>query len=67
MGWARLVGRVWVMECKGKRGRGRPRWMFSKQEAEDLARGVSMGMTKNGAYLSRNPSWESEYQKEEKI
>ena len=35
----RLVSRVCEGKCKGKRGTGRPRWMYSRQEAEDLARG----------------------------
>src|SRR6266853_4642950 len=35
----RLVSRVWGGKCKGKRATGRPRWMYSRQEAEDLARG----------------------------
>ena len=39
MGGDRLVSRVWGAQCEGKRARGRPRWMFDKQEAEDLARG----------------------------
>lgn len=39
MGGNRLVGRVWGAQCEGKRERGRPRWMYDKQEAEDLAKG----------------------------
>jgi sorting nexin-29 len=39
MGGDRLVGRVWGAQCEGKRGRGRPRWIYEQQEAEDLARG----------------------------
>src|SRR5829696_7888890 len=39
MGGDRLVSRVWVAQCEGKRARGRPRWMYEKQEAEDLAKG----------------------------
>ena len=35
----RLVSRVWGGSCDGKRARGRPRWMYTEQEAADLARG----------------------------
>ena len=35
----RLVSRVWGAKCDGRRAAGRPRWMYSNQEAEDLARG----------------------------
>jgi hypothetical protein len=35
----RLVSRAWGGSCKGKRTAGRPRWMYSRQEAEDLAGG----------------------------
>ena len=35
----RLVGRVCGSECVGSRARGRPRWIYKKQEMEDLARG----------------------------
>ena len=35
----RLVSRVWGGSCKGKRTAGRPRWIYSRQEAEDLAGG----------------------------
>jgi len=39
MGEDRLVSRVWGAQYEGKRARGRPRWMYANQEAEDLARG----------------------------
>jgi hypothetical protein len=39
MGGDRLVSRVWGAQYEGKRARGRPRWMYTNQEAEDLARG----------------------------
>jgi exonuclease III len=39
MGGNRLVGRAWGAVCQGKRAKGRPRWIYAKQEAEDLARG----------------------------
>ena len=39
MASSRLVSRVWGAQCEGKRAKGRPRWIYAKQEAEDLARG----------------------------
>ena len=33
------MSRVWGAQCEGKRAKGRPRWIYAKQEAEDLARG----------------------------
>ena len=35
----RLVSRVWGAKCDGRWAAGRPRWMYSNQEAEDLAQG----------------------------
>ena len=35
----RLVSRVWGGECVSSRAKGRPRWMYVRIEAEDLARG----------------------------
>ncbi len=39
MGGDRLVSRLWGAQCEGKRARGRPRWLYASQEAEDLAKG----------------------------
>ena len=39
MDGARLVSRVWGAKCDGKRDKGRPRWIYARQEAEELARG----------------------------
>ena len=33
------MSRVLSAKCDGRRAAGRPRWMYSNQEAEDLARG----------------------------
>jgi hypothetical protein len=35
----RLVSKVWGAECEGRRAKGKPRWMYRNQKAEDLARG----------------------------
>ena len=68
MGGNRLVGRVWGAKCEGKRGRGRPRWMYEKQEAEDLARdGVHRLQALDGKEWKRvvrkikEPQWQSMY------
>jgi len=36
---SRLVSKVWGAETDGKRARGRPRWTYARQEAEDVAKG----------------------------